>query len=182
MKETTFTNGERLLSGLGHALDLLELMAAKRTALPLSEIARALGLSKAGVHRTLSTLTTRGYADRLSRGRYRLGIKAWPLGCAVPEIEIVKGAAPAMERLSQKTGDIVFLVALSGFSTVNLHSVTANQPVRVHVELGSSIPANCTAGGLAMLAALDEDELEHLLPKKLTTLTRTSIADRANLQ
>jgi DNA-binding IclR family transcriptional regulator len=182
MTETAFTISERPLSGVSHALDILELLGQTRAAMPLSGIARDLGMSKAGAHRMLSTLAGRGYVDRLPSGQYRLALKAWELGCSVPELEIVKVAAPIMERVAVSTGDSCFLVVLSGFYAINLHSVAPNdQPVRLYVELGSRLPANCTGAGLALLAELDDAELTRILPAQLVASSAETIIDKNRL-
>jgi IclR family transcriptional regulator, KDG regulon repressor len=182
MGKTAFSNSERLLSGVAHALDVLELLARERKSLGLSQIARELGMSKAGIHRVLATLGARGYVERHPGGQYGLSIKVWELGCSLPDLEIVKTAAPIMERVARETGDSGFLVALSGFSAVNLHSVAADQAVRVHVDLGSRLPANCTGAGLALLATLNDEELERILPIQLPASTPITITDHDELR
>jgi IclR family transcriptional regulator, KDG regulon repressor len=173
---------QRTLSGVAHALDVLELLARERRSLALSQIARSLSMSKAGVHRMLATLAARGYVDRHTGGQYGLSIKVWELGCSLPELEIVNIAAPIMERVTRETSDSGFLVTLSGFNAVNLHSVAADQAVRVHVDLGARHPANCTGAGLALLAALTDEELERIVPAKLPASSTATITDHDELR
>src|SRR5688572_23418976 len=135
MKKTSFTNperspirDERALSGVGKALAALEFLGSERREVPLAEIARALGMSKAGTHRVLSTLSERGYVDWCQGGRYRLGIRTWELGCQVAALDIVSVAAPLMQELVARTGESAQLGRRSGFDVVYLHSVLPLQP------------------------------------------------------
>ncbi len=182
MKETPFSNPERLLSGVGHALDVLELLALRREELGLGEIARSLGLSKAGAHRLLATLSARGYADRLSGGFYRLGLKAWEIGNAVPELEVLAVAVPFVTDLAEATDESAFIGTLSGQDVVVLQSVETTQPVRAHLEVGSRYPAHWASTGLVILAFLSEGELAEHLPATLSVSTEATIASHEALR
>src|SRR5258708_6639362 len=105
MQKTAFSNSERPLSGVAHALDALELLATSGQALALGDLSRSLDMSKAGAHRLLATLAGRGYAERLTGGRYRLGLRVWELGRSVPELGIVAVAAPLMDELTRNTDE-----------------------------------------------------------------------------
>ncbi len=178
MQKTLFSNPERPLSGVAHALDALELLAAAGQELLLGEISGRLGMSKAGAHRLLATLVGRGYAERRAGGRYHLGLRVWELGRAVPQLGIVAVAAPIMDELTRATEESSILGVLSGSETVYLHRVDAAQAVRVHTEVGSRLPAHCTSTGLALLAALPEPELSAALPMQLDALSPESITSR----
>lgn len=170
MRGTSFSRGERVLSGLGHGLDALELLAARRGDLPLGEIARALKMSKPGIHRVLATLRRRGYVEHGEGGIYRLGLKAWEIGCAVPALGLVQIATPVMERLTRAVEEGAILGALDGFEVVYLQRVDGPNPIRVHAEVGARISAHCTSTGLALLAHLPADQLDAILPTQLAAI------------
>src|SRR5579859_2836609 len=77
VQKTSFTNAERSLSGVAHALTALELLAATGHEQSLASLARSLHMSKPGAHRLLATLVARGYAEHYPGGLYRLGLRAW---------------------------------------------------------------------------------------------------------
>ncbi len=170
-----------MLSGVGHALDILELLAEERRPLPLAHIAKKLSMSKPGVHRVLATLASRGFVERGEGGTYRLGMRVWEIGSAVQEKSIADIAGPVMQKLARKTGTSVFLVNLSGFSSVQLHQAIGDQVVQVHVVLGQHIPAHCSAGGLALLSCLSTEQLEAVTPSRLKPVTPLSIKDKQEL-
>jgi DNA-binding IclR family transcriptional regulator len=182
VKKTPFTKAERLLTGVGHALDALELLARAGGQLGLAELSRALGMSKPGAHRLLATLVARGYVERRAAGRYRLALRVWELGRGVSELGIVARAAPFMEELTRRTDESAILGVLSGRETVYLYRTETAQPVRVHTEVGSRLPAHCTSTGLALLAALPEVELADLLPAQLEALSGASITSHDALR
>jgi IclR family transcriptional regulator, KDG regulon repressor len=175
VQKTAFTNAERPLTGVTHALAALEHLAAAGRELPLASLARSLHMSKPGAHRLLATLVAHGYAEHYSGGLYRLGLRAWELGRAVPELGIVSIAAPIMQDLSHHTDESSILGVLSGCETVYLHRVDAGQAVRVHTDVGSRLPAHCTSTGLALLASLPEADLGAVLPAALEAISPDSI-------
>lgn len=182
MQKTAFANAERPLTGVAHALAALELLAAAGGELPLATLARSLRMSKPGAHRLLATLVAHGYAEHYPGGLYRLGLRAWELGRAVPELGIVSIAAPIMQDLTRQTDESSILGVLSGCETVYLHRVDAGQAVRVHTDVGSRLPAHCTSTGLALLATLPEAELGAILPATLEAISPDSIATHEALR
>ncbi len=175
MQKTPFTDAERPLSGVAHALTALELLAATGNEQSLASLARSLHMSKPGAHRLLATLVARGYAEHYPGGLYRLGLRAWELGRAVQELGIVSIAAPVMQNLTRQTDESSILGVLSGCETVYIHRVDTGQAVRVHTDVGSRLPAHCTSTGLALLAALPEADLEAALPAKLEAISPDGI-------
>jgi len=173
------TKANRTRSGLDSGLDVLELLAAGPAT--LTALARSAGMSKSGVHSLLATLHRRGFVDRGGEGEYRLGIKAWELGSAAAPMEIIRHTAPHMERLARDLSEGVILGLLDGFDVVYIHLVDSPQPVRVHTGVGDRIRAHCTSTGLALLAALPEEELRAILPARLARITEDTITDREEL-
>jgi DNA-binding IclR family transcriptional regulator len=189
MQETAFSTGKhaepsapRQLESLHRALDVLERLAQHRGGVALADLARSLGLSKAGAYRILTTMSARGYVDRSVRRTYRLGLRAWELGCGVPELRLVTVAAPFMERLTSATRESSILGILMAFEVVYLHRIDAFQAVRVHTDIGTRIPAHCTSTGLALLSRLTGADLDAILPPALPAFTASTTTDPARLR
>jgi len=175
--------GPRQLESLHRALDVLERLAHHRGEVALVDLARSLGMSKPGVYRILATMSARGYVDKSPRRTYRLGVRAWELGCAVPELRLVTVAAPFMERLTGTTRESSILGMLVGFDVVYLHRIDALQAaVRVHTDIGTRIPAHCTSTGIALLSRLGAEQFEGLVPPMLEPFTPHTITDRDKLR
>lgn len=168
-----------MLAALAHGLDVIEFLAKERKPLPLGAVAAAIGMSKAGTHRILTTLCARGFVVRAEGGIYSLGYKAWETGWAVPGVQLIPRAAPIMQRVADAIGDGAILGALdTGFDVVYLHVIDSRQAVRVYVEVGSRLPAHVTATGLACLANLPPDRVREILPPKLKAWTPETITRR----
>jgi IclR family transcriptional regulator, KDG regulon repressor len=176
---STLANHRR--SGLDSGLDILEALALHRREMTLTDIAAAIGMSKSGVHSQLTTLLRRGFVTRATNAAFSLGIKTWEIGSAVPHIEIGRCAAPHMSHLADETGEGVILGRLDGAEIVYLHLVEGTQAVRVHANVGDRIPAHCTSTGLALLAALSDEEVKALLPARFRAVTAETITTREEL-
>jgi DNA-binding IclR family transcriptional regulator len=72
----------------------------------------------------------------------------------------------AMEMLSVETGDTSFLVVRSGFDAVCMHRHEGEFPIRALVlEVGGRRPLGVGAAGLALLAAVNEDERHQIIER-----------------
>jgi IclR family transcriptional regulator, KDG regulon repressor len=163
-------------SGLNSGLDVLEALRAKGS-VTLTDLARYLSMSKAGVHGILAILTERDYVERTPTGAYRLGVRAWELGGQSAVSDLRDHAAPVMERLVGVVEEGCILGTLTGFEVAYLHLVESKLPVRVNADVGARIPANCTSTGLALLSSLTDDQIRTVLPRKLEPLTPATIVE-----
>jgi DNA-binding IclR family transcriptional regulator len=171
-----------MLSSLGRALDVIELMARERRAMPLGQIARLADMSKSGVHDVLATLADRGYVDRAPGGIYRLGLKAWEVGAAASVTALVETATPIIERLAAQTAEGVMLSVLCGFECVNVSVVESAQAVRVSARIGARFPAHCASVGLALLAFQPESYVDQFMPATLPECASATITDPGELR
>lgn len=167
-------------SGLNSGLDVLEALSRHRH-LTLTEISREIAMTKSGVHALLAILLERSFVERTEEGAYRLGVRAWQVGCQTMPLELGRLAHPIMARLTAEIDEGSVLGALAGFGVVYLNRVESEQPVRVHADVGMRIPAHCTSTGLALLAAQPADRIEALLPAELRPMTPHTITDRGAL-
>lgn len=170
-----------MYSSVSRGLRIVEILAKEQRPLGLAEIAHRLGTSKSGVHGLLATLVRSGFAERGASGIYRLGMKAWEIGRAVPAATLVRVAGPLMDELVADVKEGAILGVLDGFEVIYMHLVESAQAVRVHAAVGDRIPAHCTSTGLALLATQDETHLERILPPKLPAFTPQSIVERRQL-
>ncbi len=97
------------LEGPSLTMAILEALAARRDGLGVSDLARALSMSKPRVHRYLRSLVALGYAEqREEGGRYRVGVKVYLLGQqAAGTIDIVEASRNTIRRLSGSLGQSV---------------------------------------------------------------------------
>lgn len=160
------------------ALDVLMLFVQRENRdLGVTEIALNLGLSKAVVHRMLSSFRSKGFLDiDEETHRYRLGPNALFLGLAyMDRIEVRDLARPMLERLSAATNETSTLSIRSGFTRVYVDQVTPDRDVKMVVQLGRPWPLHAGASSKAFLAFLEPDEIDDYLGRKLERLTPLTI-------
>ncbi|MBC9179121.1 IclR family transcriptional regulator [Pseudoroseomonas ludipueritiae] len=138
----------------------------------LSEIAQRTGLAQATARRILrGLLEERLVTQNPTTHAYLLGPLVYEFGvCSTQQSGLIRHARPALERLAMQTGDTVYLIARSGAEAVCLDRVEGNFPVRVVTTgIGNRRPLGVGAVGLAILARLQESEIDAVL--------RTNAAD-----
>ena len=171
----------RLISTIERAADVLQLFAEPGSAdLGVTEIANRLALSKAVVHRVLTTLAAKGFVetDEVSR-RYRLGPMALSLGVAyLDRIDIRSLALPRMQGLSQRTNETATLSLRYGWERMYVEQVTPNREVKMTVALGRAFPLHAGSSSKAFLAFIPiEDQEAYLARHQLEALTDSTISD-----
>lgn len=154
---------------LKRGVALLKLLAtAGSRGLPLTELATRAAMPHPSVHRVLRQLAMERLVDHHAETRrYRLGPLAFELGLAGSTMYDIRDLCdPAMDTLAKATEDTVYLVARSGFDAVCMHRREGSFPIRTLVlEVGSRRPLGVGAGGLALLAAIGEDERREIIER-----------------
>jgi DNA-binding IclR family transcriptional regulator len=167
---------------LVNGLRIIELLAHKHEPMSLSQIARALDLSKSNVHRLLKELSASAYVIRdQDSGAYTASIRLWELGSAVlSKLDLRRHAQHLMEALSQATGESVHLSVLDQNEVVYVHKVESQNPVRAYSQIGGRAPVYCVATGKAMLAFQSRKSILEMA-LHLTAHTANTITDAARL-
>lgn len=164
--------------------DVLLLFMSGSEALGVSEISRRLGLSKAVVHRILSSLASRGLvvSDKGSRS-YRLGPAAAALGArALAGLDLRRVALPVLRRLQRETGETTTLSELVGTARVYLDQVPSLKEIKMTVEIGRPFPLHAGASSKAILAFAPPELREHVLAGPLERLTPLTPTGRSELE
>lgn len=148
-------------------MSLVRMLASGgRRGLALTELSRASRLPHPTVHRLLQSLAGEGLVRQISgTRRYALGALAFEVGlAAAQQFDIQHVCRPHVAQLAQDAGDTVYLVMRSGVEAVCLDRCEGPSPIRVMtLEIGSRRPLGLGAGGLAILAALDEAERDEVV-------------------
>lgn len=141
----------------------------------LSELVERSGLIKSTCRRILIALLDAGLAeqDAVTR-RYFLGPEAYVLGTIAAErYGIHRFMVDGVTRLAKATGDAAFIQVRRGFSAVCLHREDGTYPIRSHVlASGDRHILGAGAGGLALLAALSDKDVELALAANADSLAR----------
>ncbi|MHC1562580.1 IclR family transcriptional regulator [Actinomycetospora sp. C-140] len=165
--------------GTSRVADVLLLFVDGPSTLGVSRIARELGLSKAVVHRILTSLAGRGMVavDPQSR-EYRLGPAAAAIGArALRESDLRVAALPLLRELRDETHETVTLSTTVPGGRVYLDQVVGTHEIKMTVELGRRFPLHAGSSGKCMLAFLDHGAREELLAAGLAALTAATVTD-----
>lgn len=180
------TGGGTTIASIERAADVLLYMAS--TAEPdlgVTEIASALNLSKAVVHRILSSLRQPGFVrvDPDTR-RYSLGPAALTIGASyLDNMDIRDLAAEPMRRLVQLTGETATLSIRNGWTRVYIDQMTPPREVKMSVRLGVPFPLHAGGSSKAFLAFLPDDEIDRYVDQPdLTGLTPDTLTDAAAIR
>ena len=168
------------------AVDVLMLFTASPgPTLGITEIATELDISKAVVHRILTSLCDRDVviADPETR-RYSLGPGVLQLASAYrSRLDLRALARQTLEQLSKATDETATLSLRHGSSRAYVDQVTPDREVTMTVSLGRMFPLHAGASSKALLAFLPPDEIDaYLKAPKLETLTPRTIVDAAALR
>ena len=108
-----------------------------------------------------------GLVDRDPAGRWLLGPELYFLGlAAAARYDVTALAQPVVRRLSVATGESAFFSARRGDETVCLVREDGSFPIRSHVlHEGIRFPLGVASAGLAVLAFLDDAEVEAYLAR-----------------
>lgn len=132
----------------------------------LSDLVEQCNLSKPTVRRMLLALVRAGLLDQdLETRRYYLGPETYVLGTlASARFGIHSISLRSLFKLSQETGDTAFLSVPRDLYSICVHREEGPYPIRVHaLHAGDRHPLGVGAGGLALLAALPDKEVEEVL-------------------
>jgi DNA-binding IclR family transcriptional regulator len=158
------------------AVALVEELARKRRPLGIAELARSLDLAKSTVANLCTALEGTKMIRRVDGG-WALGYKVVELGQAfLASTDLVDEFRRTATTLPVGGQETVLLAVLEGLEVVYLARHDGTQPIRLASDIGRRMPAVVTALGKAMLATLDEDELERRLASidELPVLTERS--------
>jgi DNA-binding IclR family transcriptional regulator len=149
------------------AMDVVRAVAQfQRTGGTLSRIANATGLSTSTAHRILRALTEERMLryDEATRC-YFLGLLAFELGLATQaESQVQPYWRETVEQLARQTRLTTYLMARSDCEAVCLLCAQGSTVIRaMPIDVGQRLPLGIGAGSLAILATMDDEEIDEVL-------------------
>jgi IclR family KDG regulon transcriptional repressor len=150
----------------------------------VTEISKRLNYPKSSVHEIVSTLLEAGILEKDNdRNRYSLGLKLFELGKqAQANLEISKAAIPSLRGLQVQLDETVHLTVLDGNEVLYTECFESTKRLRTYSVIGIRAPLHCTAVGKAILAYLDEGEVDNFIRTMgLPRFTENTITDRKRL-
>lgn len=170
-----------MLNTVANAGKALDLFTTERPEHGVSEVARALGLSKSRAHALLLSLTDSGLLRRTPDRRYRLGWRVLAMNRVLSETTDFKAAASeTMAKLAECSAETVHLATFDAGHVRYVDKLEGPRAVPIGVStVGAQLPAHCSGVGKVLLAHRVPTEVEqtvdlHGLPR-LTARTITTI-------
>ncbi len=164
-------------------LEILEHLAKQEVA-GVTEIATALGSTKARVHRHLRTLINTGYAVQEAGGeRYCAGPRLIVLAQMLSmENSLTSVARPVMQKLRNALGHTVALAKVTGGRASMVDSVEGSGLIRIGVRTGLDLPLHANAGGKLVLAFGEPEVQRSIDAMALEKFTEHTITDLDTLK
>jgi DNA-binding IclR family transcriptional regulator len=143
---------------LEKGLEIIELLAATPKPMSNREIAERLGRSKGEIFRMVYVLVERGYLQRDAiTEELTLSNRLFDLGMRTPRPrQLVEVAVPAMERLSDLTGQSAHLVVVNKGDTVVIATTAGSADISFTLRLGYRRPALASSSGQVIIAFQNE--------------------------
>lgn len=148
------------VQSIDRALSILEVLAAEKDGLGVTEASLRVNLHKSTVHRLLSALCERGYVEQRADGNYRLGMKFVELSSLyLNQVELKTEAQPYLRKLLQQSTQPVHLAVLEGADVIYIDKVETIHSIRMYSQIGRRVPAYCTSMGKVLLSGLYDADI-----------------------
>ena len=174
-----------LINSVLRAVQVLESFTPEKQTYSNTELSQKLGLNKSSVTHLLYSLEKAGLLARDAKTKeYKLTHRLYRIGHVyLNQVDLHKMAMPQLTKLVSLCAETVHLAILNEYRVVYLDKVESPQSVRMMSRIGSTSPAHCTGVGKAMLAHLEESELDAFLSlNSLKRYTPNTICDLDDLK
>ncbi|ANF83209.1 IclR family transcriptional regulator (plasmid) [Acinetobacter sp. NCu2D-2] len=148
-------------------LGVLDALITHRTPMMLKELAEALSMHPAKVHRYVVSLVRMNYAKQLEDGRYALGDQAWRLGLqCIQRTDVIQAAQPHIQALHREIHCGLQISRWTSQGPLIVQFIEPDQPVSVITRVGSIMPLLNSATGRAFASFLPENVVKPLLERE----------------
>jgi DNA-binding IclR family transcriptional regulator len=176
------TSGTAPAPMVDRAFRLLDLLSTSEEGLTLSDLARALDMSKGSIHGLLKTLESGHVVELSGERRYVLGPRIYDLAQSyVRHAGLRHFALPAMHRLATLTGETVLLgrVEQDGVRIIErIEDESDHTALRISARKGTRVPLLAAAIGRLVLASWPEEKRRQFLQTHpLPHFTERSLTD-----
>ncbi len=161
---------------IARAAAILRVLEDKPDGLSLGAIAKEVGLPRSTVQRIVGALVEEKFVIAASpEGGVRLGPGLIPLGSAA-KADFDHIVRPYLQRLCEELDETVDLSVLDRRVMVFIDQVVSKtHRLRAVSAIGVTFPPHCCANGKAVLAQLDEHDVDAIVKGGLRAFTRNTI-------
>lgn len=173
---------KELIKSLMKGVSILEYLNMRKSPATLSEVAYNTNISRAAARRVLLTLVSMDYVQTQGRN-FSLTPKVLKLSSAFSTREsLASVATPYLKEIAKTTGEACSMSVLQGENIVYVAREASDRIMSVNIRLGADFPALYTSMGRAIIANLDDDEVNSRVNSAvLRPLTPKTITSNAEL-
>ncbi len=174
------------IAGLERGLSVIEAFDSAHPRMTATEAAERCGMTRTATRRYLKTLAHLGYLGTDGK-LYWLMPRILRLGHAfIQSARLPKLVQPYLQRITSGTDEIAYLGVLDGDDTIFLARSGSARHTAGGYWPGTRVPAQITAAGMAVLAAMPQTEMDSWLEGRelpaFTSYTLGTIELRAALE
>jgi IclR family pca regulon transcriptional regulator len=159
------TGDPNFMTSLARGLAVIKAFTEQRRKLTIAQVSQRTGIPRAAARRCLYTLERMGYVDSATH-TYALRPKILALGHAyLSSTPLAVSAQPVLDRVRSAVNESCSLAILDGDEILYLARSAASRIMAVTLNVGSRLPAYCTAMGRALLAHLPKRQLDAYLER-----------------
>ncbi len=173
-----------LVKSVIKAVKILEELIHNGSPLSISKISKRVEINISTVHRLINTLVKLGYVEQNEKGLYQLGLHSYEIADLINrEFDLKRMVRPYLKEIVSRCNETSNLVVLEDNQVLYLDQIESNKIVRMFAGIGSRGPAYCTGSGKALLAHLDEEDLEEYIENtEFKVFTGSTITDPERLK
>lgn len=160
-------------------LKVLSILSEAYQPLMLKDLAKAVGMPAAKVHRYLVSLARSGMVEQnVSGGRYGLGPLALKVGlAALNQLDVIKIAGAGVAELRDRTDHSALLAIWGSAGPTIVRLEECRWPATVNVRVGSVLGLTDSASGLIFAAFLPRHLTEQQIGREIGDRSRNEIED-----
>jgi DNA-binding IclR family transcriptional regulator len=169
---------------LDKAVQVMELLANSEKGIRLSDVRRALSLSKTTALRILRVLESHNLVGRNADTHFVLGNRVlWWETCYRRNFDLLAVVRPHIEKLRELTSETSIFSIVTDFRTVIVNQAISSQVTSSRYDLGAASPLHAGASGKVILAHLSPEKRKEFFSKvELNRLTKGTTVDKALLE
>ena len=154
------------VQSVDRAITILEILAREGEA-GVTDVAKELDVHKSTAFRLLATMQARGLVEQSDDQRkYRIGLSLVRIaGMSAARSDLVQLARPMCKQLAAETGETINLAVLVDDTALYVDQIAGEATLQPHNWVGQRIPLHATSNGKVLLAHLDPDEVDAMVPK-----------------
>ncbi len=163
-------------------LDIIEFIVTQDRPIAAHRIAHALGIPVSSLSYLLATLLDREYLVREGR-RYKPGPGLDRLQARSTPFTLADAVAPLVRTLRVQLNETASFFIRAGWEVEPIATETSEHALRYAISTGTRSPMHALAAGKALLASLDDDELDRYFAEtKLEALTPHTCTSKSKLR